>query len=145
MRLKVKRLYDSAQLPKQMSSGAAGLDLIATSIEFLRGDNGELQQVRYGTGLCIEIPAGYFGCIRPRSSIVNTGLRLANSIGTIDSDYRGELTAVFDVIDHEKIFYKNGERIAQLLILKHEEVDILEVKELSNTERGKGGYGSTGR
>jgi dUTP pyrophosphatase len=145
MKIKIKRIYENATLPKQMSGGAAGLDLVATSMEFIRADDGTLQQIKYGTGLALEIPEGYFGCFRPRSSIVHTGLRLANSVGTIDSDYRGELTAVFDVVDPEKIFYKAGERIAQLLILEHERISLVEVSELGTTARGIGGYGSTGK
>lgn len=145
MKLKVKKLYDSAVLPKYMSDGAAGIDLVASSMEFIRSEDGVLQQIKYGTGIALEIPAGYMGCLRPRSSIVQTGLRLANSIGTIDSDYRGEITAVFDVIDDQRIFYKNGERIMQLLLLKVDSLEIEQVETLTTTKRGAGGYGSTGK
>ena len=133
LKIKFKKLNPNAVIPKQGTSGAAGFDLTAVSIE-------ETDQfVKYYTGI-----AGYFGMLVPRSSVVNTGLIMGNSVGIIDSDYIGELSAVFYLRSGCK-FYNVGDRIGQLLIVPIPAVEFMEVDELSETERGAGGYGSTGR
>jgi len=100
--------------------------------------------IEYGTGIAVEIPPGHVGLIFPRSSIFHTGLILTNSVGVIDSGYRGEIKAVFKAPGHYDI-YRIGERIGQLVIVPIPDVEYEEADELSETERGTGGYGSTGR
>ena len=110
-------------------------------------------------GISLEIPEGFVGLVFPRSSIRKTGLQLSNSVGVIDSGYRGELQATFNKIfgsermyDEVKIkeiqaneYYKVGDRIAQIMIIPYPPIEFVEVDELSNTERGEGGFGSTGK
>lgn len=139
MKLRVQKLHPEAILPKQMSTGAAGFDLTAVSIKEL--PNGTIS---YDTGLAFEIPKGYVGLLAPRSSIVKTSVRLGNSLGIIDSDYRGSISFVFDNIDKGGGIYGIGDRIGQMLIVPTANVELVESDELSNTDRGTGGYGSTG-
>ena len=118
------------------------MDLVATSIKF------DGTQITYGTGLAIEIPEGFVGLVFPRSSIRKTDLSLSNSVGVIDSGYRGEIQATFNQKSLSKdgqILYGVGDRICQLMIIPHPHVDFIEVQELNNTERGEGGFGSTGK
>lgn len=142
MKLKIKKLTPSAETPTRGSDGAAGWDLYCTKIEIYN-----VNQLKASTGIAVEIPPGHVGLLFPRSSIVKTGMRLGNSVGVIDSDYRGEITAVFDVqTRYEAANYRIGDRIVQLVIVPYVEFDGIEVCEkLSRTERGTGGYGSTGR
>lgn len=136
--VKVKRISKTAKMPFRATVGSAGFDLYADRIE-------ETDQfVKYYTGIAVQIPAGYFGMLVPRSSVVNTGLLMGNSVGIIDSDYVGELSAVFYLRSGCKV-YNVGDRIGQLLIVPIPEVEYVEAEELSETERGSGGYGSTGR
>lgn len=138
LKIKFKKLNQNAVIPKQGTAGAAGFDLTAVSIE-------ETDQfVKYYTGIAVQIPAGYFGMLVPRSSVVNTGLLMGNSVGIIDSDYVGELSAVFYLRSGCKV-YNVGDRIGQLVIVPIPEVEFVEAEELSETERGAGGYGSTGK
>lgn len=140
MKVKVKKLVENAVIPHYAKSGDAGLDLTATSVD-IKGD-----KVTYGCGLAFEIPKGYFGLAVPRSSNSKKDLLLTNSAGIIDSGYRGEVTAVFIAYDNkEESLYKVGERFAQLVILPYPEIELEEAEELSATERGTGGYGSTGK
>ena len=135
LQIKFKKMNPNAVMPKQ---GTAGFDLTAVRIE-------ETDQfVKYYTGIAVQIPAGYFGMLVPRSSVVNTGLLMGNSVGIIDSDYVGELSAVFYLRSGCKV-YNVGDRIGQLLIVPIPAVEYVEVEELSETERGAGGYGSTGK
>lgn len=136
--VKVKRISKTAKMPFLATVGSAGFDLYADRIE--KTD----QFVRYYTGVAVQIPAGYFGMLVPRSSVVNMGLLMGNSVGIIDSDYVGELSAVFYLRSDCKI-YNVGDRIGQLVIIPIPAVKFVEVDELSETERGAGGYGSTGR
>lgn len=142
-KLKFKKLNKNAVIPKQSTNGAAGLDLVATSLELV--DKNET--IVYSTGLAVEIPKGHVGLLFPRSSVYKTSLNLANSVGVIDEDYRGEIKAIFrrDVLKgiKEKM-YNTGDRIAQLVIMSVPSFDVEEVEELSNTERGEGAFGSTG-
>ena len=138
LKIKFKKLNPNAVIPKQGTAGAAGFDLTAVRIE-------ETDQfVKYYTGIAVQIPAGYFGMLVPRSSVVNTGLLMGNSVGIIDNDYVGELSAVFYLRSGCKV-YNVGDRIGQLLIVPIPAVEFVEAEELSETERGSGGYGSTGR
>ena len=139
-------------MPVKMTNGAAAYDCYARSCDGLNeageisNDNPEeITMLKYNLGFALEIPEGYCVKIIPRSSVVNTSLRLANNIGLIDSDYRGEISAVFDIVkDHSQEPYDFDDRVCQLLIEKVENTSLIKVKELSETKRGSGGYGSTG-
>lgn len=138
--VKVKKLNDNAVIPKYSKIGDAGMDLTVTSII----DN-MTAQVTYGFGIAMEIPKGYVGLIFPRSSVRNYELTLSNSVGVIDSGYRGEIQATFNKTNGlDSLKYKVGDRAAQILILPYPEVFMTEVLELSNSERNIGGFGSTG-
>jgi len=126
-------------MPTRAHESDAGFDLYVNSYNF-----GETGLAEYRFGIAIEIPAGYVGLIFPRSSIKNYSLRLSNSVGVIDSGYRGEIKAVFDYIVNSRYLYNCGDRAAQLVILKIPEVELIDAQELSESERGKGGYGSSG-
>ena len=141
MKVLFKKLVPEAVKPKFGKPGDAGADLVATSVDFSR-DN----QVVYGTGLAVEIPEGMVGLIFPRSSIRNYEMVLSNSVGVIDSGYRGEIMATFLIgkpHNPDKI-YKVGDRIAQLVIVPVPLITYVETQELSETNRGTGGHGSTG-
>jgi dUTP pyrophosphatase len=142
MKIKFKKLVDWAVAPKQGSKAAAGFDLTATSKKW----NREFSVWEYGTGIAVEIPEGYAGFLFPRSSIYKTGFSLTNSVGLIDRDFRGEIMAKFaDTYLGDVEGYDIGDRIGQLVIMPVPEVEYVEVEELSETERGAGGYGSTGK
>lgn len=141
MQIKFKKLVPTAVEPKQGTPGSAGFDLTAVK---KWEDPEHFDLVHYGTGLAVEIPEGYAGFIFPRSSCYKKAMSLTNCVGVIDSDYRGEIRAVFQrslVIPE----YEAGERIMQMIILPIPEVEYVEVDELSETVRGTGGYGSTGK
>lgn len=138
-RIKFKKLSDNAVLPTRAHSTDAGLDLYATSVRYT--DN----FIEYGLGLAMEIDPGYVGLICPRSSITNYDLMLRNSLGCIDSFFRGEVKARFFCTkpDHFKQ-YNIGDKIAQLLIVPVKLAVPEWADALSDTERGTGGWGSTG-
>jgi len=144
MQIKFKKLHPDAVAPKQGTPGSAGFDLTACRVEHLYADYGHFM-ARYHSGIAVEIPNGYVGLIFPRSSVCKTSLRLTNAVGVIDSDYRGEITGVFDNDIPGENIYHPGERFAQLVIVPIPEVEYVEVEELTPTERGAGGYGSTGK
>lgn len=147
LRVRVKRLDLNAVIPKYAKPGDAGLDLTATGIAFEHDKQGNTLLV-YGTGLAFEIPDGHVGLLFPRSSISNTSLTLTNSVGVIDSKYRGEVKFKFsirDTSDPSKAIYKIGDRIGQLIIIPYPAVELIEAEELSSTERGTGAYGSSGK
>jgi dUTP pyrophosphatase len=137
MQVKIKRLNDKAILPTKAHATDAGYDLYASSCHYEDG------MLHYGTGVAVEIPVGYVGLVFPRSSIANTHLTLSNSVGVIDSGYRGEVMAKFRKGGTRG--YNVGERIAQLIILPYPEVVFEEAEELSESDRGTGGYGSSGK
>ena len=149
MTIKFKKLIipDAKLEPKEpvrATSGAAGFDMTAVSYEETKQiKNGLLVAhfYRYHTGIAIELPPGWSALAFPRSSIVKTGAMLGNSVGVIDSDYRGEITFCFKA---EYPPYSPGERIGQLVIVPVPDVVLEEAVELSETARGSGGYGSTG-
>ena len=143
VKVKVKKLNENAVIPQYATPGAACVDLVATSVK-----RDEYMNYVFGTGLAFEIPKGYVGRLYPRSSNSKTNLYLTNSVGNIDSDYRGEVMVKFKSRDLEMFgyeYYKVGDRIAQLAIEEVPTVEFEEVEELSETQRGDGGYGSTGR
>ena len=142
MKVKIKKLSDKAIIPSYSKAGDAGLDLTCTSIKTV--DEGGYGYIEYGTDLAIELPEGYVGLTFPRSSVSNTGLIKANSVGVIDSGYRGELKSRFKYIKGTKM-YDLGDRVAQLIIIPYPKVEFEEVEELSASERGEGGYGSTNK
>lgn len=140
VKVKVKKLDPQAVMPKRGTAGSAGWDLTALTVN---EDAAGLPVVHYGTGLAFEIPEGYAGFIFPRSSCYKYGMDLTNCVGVIDSDYRGEVKAVF--MDYYGEGYKAGDRIGQIIIMPVPEVEFEEAESLSETARGRGGYGSTGR
>lgn len=156
MKVKIKRLRPDAVIPRYAKNGDAGFDLTAVSRDFDGKGN-----IVYGTGLAFEIPEGYVGLVFPRSSIADKELALTNAVGVVDSGYRGEVTAKFkpmscfySTVNHSTalsvaanahIVYNVGERIAQMIILPYPRIEFDEVSELSQTERGTGGYGSSGK
>lgn len=143
MNIKIKKLNPDAVIPKHGKPGDAGYDLTAITCKY----DPEHDYYCYGTGLAMEIPEGYYGAIVPRSSIRKTEAIMQNTPGTIDSSYRGEIMVTFKNRTHDGSLrpFKVGERVAQIIIKKYEEVDFIECDELSETERGEGGHGSTGK
>ena len=147
MKVKIKKLSENSTIPSYAKQGDAGLDLIAISEEY--DDYGNLV---FGTGLSIEIPEGYVGLIFPRSSISNYAIRMSNSVGVIDSGYQGEIifkfkpTMVFPDRKQESHFrYNIGNKIGQLIILRYLQIELVESETLSETERNKDGFGSSGK
>ena len=135
MKIKIKKLHPSAVLPAYAKLGDAGMDLTAVGIK----EAGPY--ITYHTGLAIEIPKGYVGLLFPRSSVYKTSQTLTNSVGVIDSGYRGEIMMKFTQgINH----YCIGDRIGQIMIIPYPQIEFEEVEKLSETNRGSGGFGSTG-
>lgn len=143
MKVNLKKTHPDAVLPTYGKPGDAGMDLTAVSIV-----SETAYQIVYDTGIAVEIPEGFVGLVFPRSSIRKTDLVLANSVGVIDSGYRGSIQATFLKINNPNHIrnedYKVCDRIVQLMIIPHPFIEFKEVTELSNTERGTGGHGSTG-
>lgn len=148
MEIKFKKIIPEAKTPLKTINIDAGFDLYATSI--VENEN----YIEYLTGIAVEIPENYVGLIFPRSSVTKYDLMLKNSVGVIDASYRGEIRCRFYETKEYKGYiemrinrniYKVGERIAQLVILPLPKVELVEVDELSNTERGTGGFGHTGK
>lgn len=135
-----KKLHEDAVLPSYAKPGDAGLDITAIS-DYILDDHGNMV---YSTGLSVEIPGDHVGLLFPRSSISKKDLSLANSVGVIDSGYRGEILFKFKIIDADNGFYRNGDRIGQLVILPYPKVRPTWVEELSNSERGISGFGDSG-
>jgi dUTP pyrophosphatase len=131
-------------LPQYESSGAAGLDLKANISEKL--ELKPLERVLVKTGLFLEIPEGYEAQVRPRSGLaLKNGITVLNSPGTVDADYRGELGVILVNLSSEIFIINDGDRIAQLVFAKVEQAKWLETENLSDTNRGAGGFGSTGK
>ena len=137
--VKVKKLHENAVIPSYSKPGDAGMDLTITEIK-----ENNFRQISYGFGVAMEIPFGYVGLVFPRSSVKNQDLLLSNCVGVIDSGYRGEIQSTFKKTDPSEKFYNVGERGAQIIILPYPQVFMVESDELSDTERGTGGFGSTG-
>lgn len=143
MTLKIKRLDENAVMPIRAHEGDAGIDLICTTITQEINECGQLILV-YHTGLAMEIPEGHVGLLFPRSSVAKKSLSLTNAVGVVDAGYRGEIIAKFrSTTDVVPAIYKPGERFAQLVIMELPKVEIEETAELSETDRGDGGFGST--
>ena len=134
-----KKLHEDAVIPFKKHLGDAGYDLTAVSFETIGG------KIKYNLGISVEIPFGYVGLIFPRSSICKYDLVLTNSVGVIDSGYTGEISAVFALTKaKDPKIYQLGDRVAQLVIVPILNARFIQVDELSKSERGDKGYGSTG-
>lgn len=143
-KIKIKKLTDTAKTPTRGSEYAAGYDLYADVKENVQIKPHET--VKIGTGLAMEIPDGYFGAIFARSGLAaKEGLRPANCVGVCDSDYRGEYIVAIHNDSEETRTVTAGERIAQLVVMPYLPVTFDEVAELTDTNRGEGGFGSTGK
>lgn len=140
LKVNFKKVRDNAKTPYRADVGSAGYDLSVAKYEL--NEDGTICTVY--TGIAVEIPKGYGGFLFPRSSVYKYGLQLANSVGVIDSSYRGEIIAKFIANKNSK-FYQEAERCCQLVILPVADVDFEEVTELSDTSRGAGGFGSSGK
>ena len=139
MIIKLKKTHPHAELPTYSKDGDAAMDLHA--VEVIKDKYGNYV---YLTGIAIEIPPGFVGLLFPRSSVSKTSMSLANSVGVVDSGYRGEIMLKYRHIGGENDFYRAGDRVGQLMIIPHPKVEFIEVDELSSTDRGSGGFGSTG-
>lgn len=143
-KIKIKKLTDTAKTPTRGSEHAAGYDMYADVKEDVQIKPHET--VKIGTGLAMEIPDGYFGAIFARSGLAaKEGLRPANCVGVCDSDYRGEYIVAIHNDSEETRTITAGERIAQLVVMPYLPVTFDEVVELTDTNRGEGGFGSTGK
>lgn len=140
MKVKIKKLAPNAVIPAYAKDGDAGLDLTATSV--WRDDDGN---VCYGTGIAMEIPRGYVGLVFPRSSNAKKDLLLSNSVGVIDSGYRGQITFKFKSALGTQNIYNIGDRVGQIIIMPYPHIEFEASEELSETERSTGGYGSSGK
>ncbi|WP_394760279.1 dUTP diphosphatase [Flavobacterium sp.] len=131
------------ELPNYETIASAGMDLRANIQESITLQ--PLGRTLVKTGLFIELPIGFEAQVRPRSGLAfKKGITVLNSPGTVDADYRGEIGVILVNLSNEAFVIENGERIAQLIIAKHERADWIEVQDLSETSRGEGGFGSTG-
>jgi len=141
--LKILKTHSGVTLPQYESDGASGMDIRAfTDNDILIKP---LARIKIPTGLRLEIPQGYEAQVRPRSGLaIKQGITVLNSPGTIDCDYRGDLDVILINLSDSDVTIKNGDRIAQLVIAPVIRVNITEVKELTQSQRGCGGFGSTG-
>lgn len=145
MEIKVKKIYDDVIIPTRGSEQAAGYDLYAHLGGYDECEINPGMTMKIGTGIAAEIPEGYFGAVFARSGLATKkGLRPANCVGVIDSDYRGEIIVALHNDNKEPQTIQAYERIAQLIIIPYLNVTFNEVDELSDTGRGEGGFGSTG-
>lgn len=143
MEVRFKRLNDLAKIPTRGSKFSAGYDLYAATDKDIQIP--PHSTVKIGTGLAMELPVGWFGAIFARSGIATKrGLRPANCVGACDCDYLGEYIVAIHNDSNETMTVQAGERIAQLVILPYQDIDFKEVDKLHETDRGKGGFGSTG-
>lgn len=143
MDVRFKRLNDLAKIPTRGSKFSAGYDLYAATDKDVQIP--PHSTVKIGTGLAIELPVGWFGAIFARSGIATKrGLRPANCVGVVDADFRNEVLVALHNDSNEIMTVQARERIAQLVILPYQDIDFKEVNELSDTDRGMGGFGSTG-
>lgn len=157
MKVKIKKLHPNAVIPAYAKTGDAGMDLTAVSMQI-----DEYGNICYGTGLAFEIPEGYVGLVFPRSSNCKKDIILTNCVGVIDSGYRGEVSFKFKPLTDQAFvvfekegdyafcktknatMFKVGERVGQIIIMPYPQIEFEEVQELSETERGTQGYGSSG-
>lgn len=136
MQVKIKKVLPNAVIPSYAKPGDAGMDLTVCDIVY----DGTTNTTKVDFGIALEIPDGYVGLVFPRSSIYKKGTILSNSVGVLDSGYRGSIQARFIGL----LEFEEGERAAQLIIMPYPKIEFVEVDELSETERGEGGFGSTG-
>lgn len=143
--MKIKIINKSKhELPSYATNAAAGMDLRANLDQPIVLKS--LERTLVATGLFIELPVGYEAQIRPRSGLAfKNGLTVLNSPGTIDADYRGEIKVILVNLSKEDFTINDGERVAQMVIAKHEQAEWIEVEQLMETARGEGGFGSTGK
>jgi dUTP pyrophosphatase len=137
VKIKIKKLHPDAVIPFYAKDGDAGMDITAIDVV---ADEGT---ITYKTGLAIEIPRWHVGLLFPRSSVYKTGQSLTNCVGVIDSGYRGEIMMKFTLSRFQRE-YDIGDRVGQLIIIPYPKIQFKEVTELTLTDRGNGGYGSTG-
>lgn len=146
MEIKIQKLYEDAEIPTYGSALSAGMDLYAHLEEHEMLLIKPHETIKVGTGIAVEPPVGYFGAVFARSGLATKqGLRPANCVGVCDWDYRGEYIVALHNDSEEEREVRNGDRIAQLVFLPYITGEIKVVDELSNTERGDGGFGSTGK
>ena len=141
MKVKIKKLVPHAVEPTQANSSDAGYDLTATSLSYPSVSDGVYTEIC--TGLAFEIPKGYVGLVFPRSSISKTKHFLRNSVGVIDSGYRGEVKLRFST-DETNTSYKIGDRVGQIVFVKLPKIELTESTDLSDSQRNTGGFGSSG-
>ena len=151
MQVLIKKLHPDAVIPSYAKAGDAGMDMVA--IDSTISEDG--LYVEYGTGIAVEVPEGYVGLIFPRSSVSKTTMILSNHVGVIDSGYRGEIKFRFKDLNMQQDFdgswycdetvYEVGNKIGQLVILPYPQIELVEATELSDTDRGEGGFGSSGK
>ena len=151
MNVKIKKLNENAVIPSYAKPGDAGLDLTAVSYDYKK----DIDCHVYGTGIAVEIPEGYVGLVYPRSSNRKTDAYMTNHVGVIDSGYRGEVMISFknrDNLDYSACEipqlvkpYEIGQRVAQLIIMPYPKIKFVEVDELSDSDRGENGHGSSGQ
>jgi len=139
LKIRLKKLNQNAVTPSYSKDGDAGMDL--TSVTIISNTT---NQVVYGTGICLEIPRDYVGLVFSRSSIRKYDLQLSNSVGVIDSGYRGEIQLTFNKINNKEHIYSIGDRIGQIIIIPYPYINFIESDDLTITERGDGGFGSSG-
>jgi dUTP pyrophosphatase len=141
VKIKIKKLHKEAIIPHYARKGDAGMDVYSTEDVLIRAGERKL----ISTGLSFELPSGFEIQVRPKSGLaLNHGLTVLNTPGTLDSGYRGELKVIIFNTEKSDYFVKKGEKVAQIILARHEEAEIEEAEELSSTERGAGGFGSTG-
>jgi dUTP pyrophosphatase len=140
--MKYMKLTYTAMTPTRATPGSAGLDLYADTECLLVSDHTNM----VGTGIAVEIPLGYVGLLFLRSSMGSNGVKLTNAVGVIDSDYRGEIKLCLTYAHEMDVYHiQRGDRIAQLVVMPVASFDLTEVDALSSTDRGTGGFGSTGK
>lgn len=139
MKIKFKKLTENAVMPSKAHPTDAGFDVVATNRTYQGGC------FVYSTGIALELPKDYVAFLFQRSSVSKMGLMLANCVGVIDSGYRGELIFKFRPLNDHPMLYNIGDKIGQIVIQKLPNIELVEAKELNKTERGDGGFGSTGK
>ena len=144
MKINIKKLHSDAVIPTYAKAGDAGMDMYAIA----NGEADKHGNMVYHTGIAMEIPDGHVGLIYPRSSVSKTPHSLRNHVGVIDSGYRGEVIFKFGWVESSSIetqVYDKGDRIGQIMIMPYPKVEFVEAAYLSETDRGDGGFGSTGQ
>ena len=144
MKVRIKKLDKNAIIPAYAHNTDAGIDLTCVSVSFDQHNN-----ITYHTGLAFEIPEGYVGLLFPRSSVYKHNIVMSNSVGVIDSGYRGEVMFKYKYLSDDlkttNDCFKIGDRVGQLIILPYPHIELEEVDELSESDRGEKGFGSTGK